>query len=119
MKTIFNPNGRITRRRYLVLFLVFYFINLLCLLQIYEAFLNENLFLFIISGVILVTTIILLFIYSIRRLHDVGLDWKYALYLLIPPPINLIGFVWLSVAEGQKGTNEYGPDPRERDHLLT
>ncbi len=55
---------------------------------------------------------------AIKRLHDIGLDWKYALYLIIPPPINLIGFVWLALKEGQKGTNEYGPDPREKEDLL-
>ena len=118
MKTIFNPNGRITRRKYLVLFVVFYFINLLCLLQLYESFLNQDVFIFVLSGIILVTTIVLLFVYAIQRLHDIGLDWKYALYLLIPPPINLIGFVWLALKEGQKGTNEYGPDPRDNAGLL-
>ena|SRR5690554_2787234 len=118
MKTIFNPNGRITRRKYLVLFVVFYFINLLCLLQMYESFLNQNVLIFVISGIILVTTIVLLFVYAIQRLHDIGLDWKYALYLLIPPPINLIGFVWLALKEGQKGSNEYGPDPRDKENLL-
>ncbi|MEX2592221.1 MAG: DUF805 domain-containing protein [Anditalea sp.] len=119
MKTIFNPNGRTTRRKYLVLFVVFYFINLLCLLQIYEAFLSQDMILFVISGIILVTTIVLLFVQAIKRLHDIGLDWKYAIYLLVPPPINLIGFVWLALKEGQKGTNQYGPDPRDREDLLT
>lgn len=119
MKTIFNPNGRITRRRYLVYFVVFYFINLLCLLQMYDSFFDQNVAVFILCGIVLVTTIVLLFVYAIQRLHDIGLDWKYAFYLLIPPPINLIGFVWLALKEGHKGPNEYGPDPRERDHLLT
>lgn len=119
MKTIFNPNGRITRRRYLVLFTVAYFINLLCLLQMYESFAEQSVLIFVLSGIVLVTTIIFLFVSAIQRLHDIGLDWKYALYLLIPPPINLIGFVWLALKEGQKGTNEYGPDPRDRENLMT
>lgn len=102
-----------------MLFIVFYFINLLCLLQMYEGFLSEDVILFVISGIILVTTIVLLFVSSIKRLHDLGLDWKYAIYLLIPPPINFIGFVWLSVKEGDKGTNQYGPDPREEEDLLS
>lgn len=115
MKTIFNPTSRMTRRRYLVIFIVAYFINLLCLLQIYEAFMEQNVAIFIVSGIVLVTTIVFLFVSAIQRLHDIGLDWKYALYLLIPPPLNLIGFVWLAVKEGQKGANEYGPDPRVRE----
>lgn len=118
MKTIFNPNGRISRRKYLVFFVVFYFINLLCVLQIYQSYLDQNVVVFVISGIILVTTIVLLLMQAIKRLHDIGLDWKYALYLIIPPPINLIGFVWLALKEGQKGTNEYGPDPREKEDLL-
>lgn len=118
MKTIFNPNGRISRRKYLVLFLVFYFINLLCVLQIYESYIDQDVVIFVISGIILVTTIVLLLMQAIKRLHDIGLDWKYALYLIIPPPINLIGFVWLALKEGQKGTNEYGPDPRLKEDLL-
>lgn len=119
MKTIFDPNGRITRRTYLVLFVIFYFINLLCVLQIYESFINQNVVVFVISGIVLVTTIVLLLVQAIRRLHDIGLDWKYAIYLLIPPPINLIGFVWLALKDGHKGTNEYGPDPRLKKGLLT
>lgn len=119
MKTIFNPNGRITRRRYLVFFVIAYFINLLCLLQIYESFVEQSVLIFVLSGIVLVATIIFLFVSAIQRLQDIGLDWKYALYLLIPPPINLIGFVWLALKEGQKGPNEYGPDPRDQKSLLT
>lgn len=118
MNTVFNPNGRITRRRYLVFFIVFYFINLLCLLQMYEAFLIQNVLVFVISGIVLITTIVLLLVYAIQRLHDLGLDWKYAIYLLIPPPINFIGFVWLALKEGQEGPNEYGPDPKKKEGLL-
>lgn len=114
MNNIFNPNGRITKRRYLFFFLIFYLLNLFCLLQMYSAFNTQNVAIFIASGVVLVATIVLLFIAAIKRLHDIGLDWKYGLYLLIPPPINFIGFVWLALKEGQKGTNEYGPDPRDR-----
>ena len=118
MKTIFNPTGRITRRRYLVLFILFYFLNLMCLLQMYQAYLEENVAIFVISGIVLITTIVLLFVAAVKRLHDIGLDWKYAIYLLIPPPINLIGFVWLALKDGSKGTNEYGPDPRNDSSLI-
>ncbi|HLT08244.1 MAG TPA: DUF805 domain-containing protein [Cyclobacteriaceae bacterium] len=119
MKTIFNPNGRITRRRYLLFFTVCYFINLLCLLQMYEAFIDQNVIVFVVSGILLITTIVFLFVSAIQRLHDIGLDWKYALYLLIPPPINLVGFVWLAVKEGQPGSNQYGPDPRDREDIIS
>ncbi|MBK9735258.1 MAG: DUF805 domain-containing protein [Saprospiraceae bacterium] len=41
---------------------------------------------------------------AIRRMHDVG---KSGWFILIPI-YNLI----LALTEGQKGTNEYGPDPK-------
>jgi uncharacterized membrane protein YhaH (DUF805 family) len=115
MVSILEPHGRITRRKYLVLFVVFYFINLFCLLRMYEALEIQDWLLFAIFGFILITTIVLLLVFSIKRLHDIGKDWKYALYLLIPPPINLIGFVYLTFKEGDRGSNEYGPDPRDTD----
>ncbi len=115
MTTILSLHGRITRRKYLTSFIVFYFINLFCLFRMYEAFVNNSYLLFAIFGIILITTIVLLLVQAIKRLHDIGLDWRYVLYLLIPPPINFIGFVWLAVKKGQTGDNEYGEDPRKTD----
>lgn len=83
----------------------------------YEAFLIQDMLVFAFFGIILITTIVLLLVQAIKRLHDIGLDWKYALYLLIPPPVNLIGFVWLAIKEGTPGENQYGGDPRETDAL--
>ncbi len=115
MKSIFNPEGRITRRKYLTLFLIFYSINVLSLMMIYQAFESQEWITFIVFGTILLSSIILLMVQAIRRLHDLGYNWKYSLYLLIPPPINFIGFVWLAWAEGQHGENIYGADPRVTD----
>jgi uncharacterized membrane protein YhaH (DUF805 family) len=42
---------------------------------------------------------------AVRRMHDVG---KSGWFVLIPI-YNLV----LAVTEGNKGTNEYGPDPKE------
>lgn len=42
---------------------------------------------------------------AVRRMHDVG---KSGWFVLIPI-YNLV----LAVTEGDKGTNEYGPDPKE------
>jgi uncharacterized membrane protein YhaH (DUF805 family) len=44
---------------------------------------------------------------GVRRMHDVG---KSGWFLLIPI-YNLI----LAVTEGEKGTNQYGADPKETD----
>lgn len=53
---------------------------------------------------------------GVRRMHDVG---KSGWFLLIPI-YNLI----LAVTEGEKGTNQYGPDPKNpevdiTDHLVS
>ncbi|PRY88526.1 DUF805 domain-containing protein [Mongoliibacter ruber] len=115
MSNFFNPEGRISRRKYLIFFIVFYWVNLLSLTKMYEAYEIGDVFSFVAFGIVLITTIILLLIQAIKRLHDIGLDWRYALYLLIPPPINFIGFVWLGIKEGQKETNEYGKEPSKTD----
>jgi uncharacterized membrane protein YhaH (DUF805 family) len=115
MSSIFKPTGRISRRLYLVFFIIFYCINVLCLLLIWDSYNSQSWAIFYGAGVVLIASISILLIQAIKRLHDVGLDWKYAFYLLIPPPINFIGFIWLAVKKGQDGENEFGPDPRVTD----
>ena len=115
MSTLFSPEGRITRRKYLVMFIIFYFINIFCLLILWDSFQSQSWLVFYGSGVILIASISVLLIQAIKRLHDIGLDWKYALYLLIPPPINFIGFIWLAAKQGENSVNKYGPNPRKTD----
>ena len=115
MTSIFKPEGRITRRMYLVMFIIFYFINILCLMIIWDSFHSQSWAVFYAALVVLVASICILLVQAIKRLHDIGHDWKYALYLLIPPPLNFIGFIWLAAKKGQDGENEYGPDPRKTD----
>lgn len=48
---------------------------------------------------------------AVRRLHDVGKSGWFYLISLIP----LIGGIWLLIlfaTEGDKGSNQYGPDPK-------
>lgn len=48
---------------------------------------------------------------AVRRLHDVGKSGWFYFIVLVP----LIGPIWLLVlffTEGNKGENEYGPDPK-------
>jgi uncharacterized membrane protein YhaH (DUF805 family) len=115
MNAIFKPEGRITRRRYLALFMVFYFTNILSLMMLWQSFHQEDWPVFFSFGIVLITSIVLLLVQAIKRLHDIGMNWKYALYLLIPPPVNFIGFIWLVAKKGQDGPNEYGLDPRVTD----
>jgi len=115
MNAIFKPEGRITRRKYLLLFMVFYFTNILSLMMLWQSFHQELWLIFISFGIVLIASIVLLLVQAIKRLHDIGMDWKYALYLLIPPPVNFIGFIWLAAKKGQDGPNEHGLDPRVTD----
>lgn len=48
---------------------------------------------------------------GIRRLHDVGKSGWFTLIILIP----IVGAIWLIVlyaTEGDRGSNQYGPDPK-------
>ncbi len=50
---------------------------------------------------------------SVRRLHDIGKSGWMILIILIP----FVGGIWffiLSIIEGDKGSNEYGADPKEK-----
>lgn len=82
---------------------------------IWDSFQNQSWLIFYGAGIALIASILVLLIQAIRRLHDIGLDWKYALYLLIPPPVNFIGFIWLAAKKGQDFDNEYGANPRKTD----
>lgn len=115
MNSFLKPEGRITRRLYLVLFMVFYFTNILSLMLMWQSYHGEAWPIFFSFSITLIASIVLLLVQAIKRLHDIGMDWKYALYLLIPPPVNFIGFIWLAYKPGQDGTNKYGPDPRKTD----
>ncbi|MBB6325186.1 uncharacterized membrane protein YhaH (DUF805 family) [Algoriphagus iocasae] len=115
MNEIFKPEGRISRRKYLVLFLFFYFTNILSLMMMWQSYQQEAWPTFFSFTIVLIASIVVLLIQAIKRFHDIGMDWKYALYLLIPPPVNFIGFIWLAAKKGQDGPNEYGPDPRKTD----
>jgi uncharacterized membrane protein YhaH (DUF805 family) len=51
---------------------------------------------------------------TVRRLHDTGRSGWYFLVALIP----LIGGIWLlvmTIMDGDRYTNQYGPDPKEAE----
>lgn len=53
---------------------------------------------------------------AVRRLHDVGKSGWFYFIALIP----IIGAIWLLVlfaTEGERGENQYGPDPKGGDEI--
>lgn len=48
---------------------------------------------------------------SVRRLHDTGRPGWW--YLLVLVPFGAFVLLYFFVVEGQPGTNEYGPNPKE------
>ncbi len=83
----------------------------------YEAIQYQIIISFFAYGLILLVSIILLLIQAAKRLHDIGYQGKLALWLLIPPPINFIGFVWLCIKPGEDQENEFGAVPNKSNIL--
>ena len=50
---------------------------------------------------------------TIRRLHDTGRSGVYILFALIPCIGGIIMIVWMAT-EGERGRNQFGPDPKSR-----
>ena len=49
---------------------------------------------------------------SVRRMHDTGRTGWWLLIQFVPYIGTVIWFV-LSILDGQKGENQYGPDPKQ------
>lgn len=65
----------------------------------------------LISGVVSLITIYLALALYAKRWHDRNKSGWWSLIMLVP----VIGFIWiiveLGILEGDKGANQYGPDP--------
>ena len=48
---------------------------------------------------------------AVRRLHDIGKDWKYLLIALIHF-VGALYLLYLFVQDSQPGDNAYGPNPK-------
>lgn len=53
---------------------------------------------------------------SVRRLHDIGKSGWNMLWSFLPL-LGWIYLIYLHVLEGEPGSNEYGPDPRESQFM--
>lgn len=62
------------------------------------------------SGLLSLALLIPTLAVGVRRLHDTGKPTWYIVFLFIPI-VNLY-YLYLMLIEGDRGTNEYGPDPK-------
>ncbi len=107
-----NFNGRARRKEYwmFTLFqLIFIYGGMLILGGI--AYAIDSPFIIFAIYIYIFATLIPSLAVGVRRLHDVGKSGWFYLIILIP----FVGPIWLfvlTVTEGDKGANQYGPDPK-------
>ncbi|WP_040278916.1 DUF805 domain-containing protein [Psychroserpens damuponensis] len=104
-----NFNGRARRKEYwmFVLFNMIFAYGGMIILGLLAAAL-ESPFILLIVYIYLFAVMIPSIAVAVRRMHDVG---KSGWYILIP-----IYSLILVLTEGDKGTNQYGPDPKSADN---
>tara|TARA_B100001971_G_C18102402_1_gene489613 strand:+ start:433 stop:840 length:408 start_codon:yes stop_codon:yes gene_type:complete len=107
-----NFEGRARRQEYwmFVLFNLIFIIAIALVSGVLAGLLDAPGFMFLYIIYVLAVFIPSLAV-AVRRLHDVGKSGWFYLISLIP----LIGGIWLFVlfvTEGDKGANQYGPDPK-------
>lgn len=107
-----NFNGR-ARRKEFWMFILFHLIITyggLAILGILAYAIDSPFVIFLIY-LYLLGTIVPTLALNVRRLHDVNKSGWFLLISLVP----FIGSIWLfvlSVTEGDRGSNQYGPDPK-------
>ena len=69
-------------------------------------------------GLYLLGTFIPILAVSVRRLHDIGKSGWWYLIILIPIIGGLILFIF-SVMDSEPGSNNWGPNPKEKKPLTT
>ena len=109
-------SGRLSVNQYLTGLLAIILLNLVILFALMQGYRilpptqEANTLLFtILLALFLFNTFTLISI-SVRRLHDIGFDNTWALFLFIPG-INVI-FLSLLCKPGARGKNKFGEDPR-------
>lgn len=115
-------NGRSRRREYWMFFLF-------CGIVIFFATILDNAFGITFNvaeensgfGPIYLFSSLVLFIptlaVSVRRLHDIDKSGWFV-FVIIIPMIGAIWFLVMMITEGTKGTNQYGPDPKNDESVL-
>lgn len=111
-----NFTGRARREEYwmFVLFNIIFAITIAIISGMLVASTNNGAFMFFYVIYILGVFIPGLAV-SVRRLHDINKSGWYYLVGIIP----FLGAIWLIIlfaTEGDRGSNQYGPDPKNPTH---
>lgn len=113
-----NFNGRARRKEYWMFVLVYVIVSFVIgfiggIVSLISSTLGALVFglTYVLSLALLIPTLAVL----ARRLHDVGKPTWFIVLAFIPI-VNLYVF-YLTLLEGDKGPNEYGPDPKEADNV--
>ena len=111
---ILSPYGRINRMRFIILLVCYIFLIYLplCLL-LFTIF--ESIWVLIIPILIMLYLVLIL---KIKRFHDMGYSWWYALLSIIPW-IWFIIFCILMIYEGVNWNNDYWEDIKEKNVNIT
>lgn len=104
----FSYEGRLNRQPYIIRYLVMLAFMALgkMLMTVSGSFGFNN----IIASIILVAGTISILMLDVRRLHDLGRKW-YWIFVMLVPLVNFAFILYLAIAEGEPGENEYGPSP--------
>lgn len=109
----FVSTGRLNRLRYFLRGLVVFGVSMVALIMIAAAVNKENLFLGLLGFAIFGLTAASGIMLSIRRCHDFGKSGYFWLTQFIPFIGAFMG-LYILLKGGDKGPNQYGPDPLER-----
>ena len=93
-----NFNGRARRKEFWMFYLIYVIISIVA--SIIDAIIGMQ----IVSGLLSLALLVPTIAVGIRRMHDIG---KSGWFILIP-----IYNIILWATEGDKGENQYGPDPK-------
>jgi uncharacterized membrane protein YhaH (DUF805 family) len=118
MINLFSAKGRIRRRNYFILNLI-YTVFIIPIIAISNYSDNNINFKGQLLIVLICIALLLVFIpVTIRRFHDMEYSGWFVLLLFVPL-VNLGGGILLLFKDGTIGQNKYGDDPKGRIPVLT
>lgn len=109
-ESFFSTKGRLRRSTYIGRAILLS-IPVVILAMMAENSYNDDLY--GIFAVVMIICSILIFIQFIKRLHDINLSGWFGLFNFIPYIGALFGLIVVFI-DSSRGTNKYGPDPKDR-----